>query len=193
MPTYTLFGQPAAPATLAVDNNTYTLGIQFTVSQPGTLTAIWFFSASGAVDLPSQIALFSVSGRSLVTSQAASWSGAAGSGWVRAAFTSPPQLTGGASYKACILHGPGGNFYASTAHYWDSGSGSAGISSGPLSAPNNAGGDGGQDTFNAGAALTYPLSVGSASNYWIDPEITTTGGGVLGFDAATSLILGDDW
>jgi len=58
--------------------------------------------------------------------------------------------------------------------------GASGITSGPLSAPNNAGGDGGQDTFNVGGSLTYPSGSFNAANYWLDPEVTATaaaGGG----------------
>ena len=67
----------------------------------------------------------------------------------------------------------GANFYGSTANYWTSGAGGAGITNGPLSAPNNAGGDGGQDTFNQSATLTYPLTSFNATNYWVDPEVAT--------------------
>jgi hypothetical protein len=169
---FTLFGQPAAPSVLTADPGAYTMGVQFSVSRNATLNAIWWFSPSGAAELPATIALFAVSGRSLVTSQSPSWSGAAGSGWVRAPFASPPSLTGGASYKGCITKtGTVNNFYGGTSLYWSTGPGSGGVTSGPLTAPNNAGGDGGQDTFNAAATVTYPLTSSSAANYWVDVEV----------------------
>lgn len=180
MAVYTLFGQ-ALTSPLTSDAAAYTMGVQFSVSQAATLTAVWFYSAAGAGNLPATIALFSVSGASLITSQAASWSGAAGSGWVRAPFTVPPVLTSGVSYKACIFDAGGNNFYASINHYWDTGAGSGGITSGPLSAPNNAGGDHGQDTFHQSAALTYPDTSFNATNYLVDAEVT-----------ASALITGDD-
>lgn len=176
MAVYTLFRQAATGSAVASDNSVYTMGVQFSLSAAAaTLTAIWFYSPSGATVLPPTIALYAVSGASLVTSQAASWSGAAGSGWVRAPFGTPPALTAAASYKACILHSTvgDGNFYSATPHYWDTtGPGTNGITSGPLSAPNNAGGDGGQDTFNNTATLTYPATSFNATNYWVDPEVT---------------------
>lgn len=181
MAVYTLFGQ-SLTAALASDASTYTMGVQFSVSQPATLTAVWWYSAAGAANLPSQIALFAVSGASLVTSQAAAWSGAAGSGWVRAPFTSPPALAAGISYKACIgdfLNN--GNFYSAIAHYWDTGAGQNGISNGPLSAPNNAGADHGQSSFHNAGVLAYPDTSFNATNYLVDPEIT-----------ASALITGDD-
>ncbi len=184
MTAYTLFGQPASPASLTADPAAYTMGVQFKVSQVLPLAAIWFFSAPGAAVLPQTIALFQVTGGgagTLITSQAASWSGAAGSGWVRAPFTSPPQLTANTSYKACVLQTTAVNWYAPSSHYWDTGPGAGGITNGPLSAPNNTGGDGGQDTFNASAVLTYPASQFNSANYWVDPEVGTA-----------TLITGDD-
>lgn len=175
MTTYTLFGQPASPASIVSDSTAYTLGVQFSVASSGyTLTGIWFYSASGAASLPSTIGLYAVSGTSLVHSETPSWSGAAGSGWVKATFASPPSLTSGAAYKGCVLDAsPGGNWYSATSHYWDTGSGSSGITSGPdLSAPNNAGGSGGQDTLNTGSTIAYPSSSFNAANYWVDVEVT---------------------
>lgn len=172
---YTLFNQGTSGPVTA-DANAYTLGVQFTVSQAGaTLTGILFYSPTGAVNLPGTIALFAVTGATLVHSEAATWSGAVGSGWVKASFTAPPVLTPGTKYKACVLNAAGtGNWYAGIAHYWDTGAGAAGITNGPLSAPNNAGGDGGQDTFTQSSTLTYPSSSFNAADYQVDPEVTTT-------------------
>src|SRR5579872_549059 len=139
---FTLFGQTGGAA-LTADPTDYTMGVQFTVSRAAALKAIWFYSAPGAASLPGTIALYAVTGAALVASQAAAWSGAAGSGWVRAAFGSPPALASGTAYKACVFDNFGNNFYSTTAHYWDTGAGAGGITNGPLSTPNNAGGDGG--------------------------------------------------
>lgn len=176
MTAYTLFGQPANPATLTSDSADYTMGVQFSVSQAGcTLTAVWFWSAPGAAGLPETIALWAVTGQSLVHSETASWSGAAGSGWVKATFASPPSLTASTAYKASVFSNSGNFFYSGTSHYWDTGAGSAGITNGPLSAPSNAGAAQGQDTFTSGSVMAYPATSFNASNYWVDPEITTGG------------------
>lgn len=177
MTVYTLFGQPAAPATLTADAQPYTFGVQFTVSSSAvspTLTGMWFYSAPSAAALPGTIALYQVSGTSLVHSETPSWSGAAGSGWVRASFSSPPALTTGVAYKACVLQSSAVNWYAVTGAYWSSGPGSGGITSGVLTAPNNAGGDGGQDTFTNSGTLAYPATAFNAGNYWVDLEVTAT-------------------
>jgi hypothetical protein len=172
---YTLFSQQPTGSSIAGDTSAYTLGVQFSVSQAGSLTAVWFYSASGAGALPSTIALFTVAGGTLVHSEAASWSGAAGSGWIRAAFTAPALLTAATAYKACVLTPSGANWYSATSLYWSSGAGAGGTTSGPLSAPNNAGASPGQDSFNAGASLTYPAGTFNAANYWVDPEFTVPG------------------
>lgn len=179
MTTYTLFGQSGGGG-LVADNASYTMGVQFTVSQSATLTGIWWYSAASAIARPETIALYLVSGTSLVHSEGTgvspiSWSGAAGSGWIRAAFATPPALTASTSYKACVFHATTAvNWYSSTAHYWDSGSGSGGITNGPLSAPNNAGASPGQGSFNAASPIAYPGTTFNATNYWMDPEITAT-------------------
>lgn len=201
MAVYTLFGQAATGSTLTSDPNPYTLGIQFSVSTSGnTLTGIWFYSATGAGVLPQTIALYAVSGTSLVTSQAGSWkttpggsAATAGSGWAYAAFTTPPALTSGTSYKACVLQNTGANWYSNTANYWTTGgAGAGGITSGPVTAPNYTGSSPGQDSYNSGATLAYPGSANGATapNYWIDPEVTSAGGPVTvnaGIPAATGI------
>jgi len=166
---YTLFGQVPAPA-LTADATGYTMGVQFSVSQAGTYTGVWFYSAAGAAALPSKVRLYAVSGQAVIVDQVAAWSGIAGSGWVRAPVTSPPALTAGTASKAAVLQGSAVNWYASAAHYWDTGAGQNGISNGPLSAPNNANSAQGQDSFLAGDG--YPNSSFNATNYWVDPEVS---------------------
>jgi len=173
--TYTVFKQQPVSAPATNDNSQYTMGMQFLVSSAFTLNAIWFFSPyfpSQSGELPESIGVYNVTFQSLVHSETPTWSGVSGSGWVRAAFSSPPTLNASTPYKAVILKSGGSNnWYASLSSYWTSGPGASGLSNGPLSATNNAGGDGGQDTFNPGASLNYPASSFSGGNYWIDPEV----------------------
>lgn len=183
MAVLTLFGQAATGSALAADATGYTMAVQFSVSSSGVasanVTGIWFYSPPGAVTLPQRILIYAVAGHAAIANQLASWSGAAGSGWVRAPFTVPPALTLGASYKAAMAQTNLVNWYSATGAYWSTGPGAAGIANGPLAAPNNAGGDFGQDTFTT-AVPSYPDQAFNASNYWVDPEITTVvppGGG----------------
>lgn len=180
--TYTVFRQNPVSDASTSDNSQYTMGMQFQVSSVSTANAVWFFSPyfpTESVELPETIGIYHVGTQALVHSETPTWSGPPGSGWVRAAFTSPPILNAATNYKVAILKtGGSNNWYAAETHYWDTGTGSSGITNGPLSAPNNAGalngqtGGGGQDVFNAGSALNYPNTSFNAGNYWIDVEVT---------------------
>ncbi len=95
------------------ENGTY--GVYFTVDAASTLTAIWFYSPSGATSLPTATALYSTtstptSGTLLASNSSPSWSGAAGSGWVRDnSFPATALSTGtiyvGAYYGASFKQG----------------------------------------------------------------------------------------
>ena len=176
MTAYTLYGQEATGSSLASDTDPYTSGVQFSVSEACTLTAIWYYSPSGAAVLPGTIALYEVSGTVLVASQAASWSGAAGSGWVRAPFTSPPALTASTAYKGCVFYAGGSEWYGlSDPSYYTTGAGAAGIMNGPLTAPNNAGASPGQCSYATGGSLAYPDESDAGANNWVDIEVTASG------------------
>jgi hypothetical protein len=173
---YTLFSQGTA-GSLVSDATIYTLGMQFSLSQNAPLTGIWWYSASGAVNLPTACAIYAVSGASQVSgtvNNSPSWSGAAGSGWVKCTYNGAVTLSASTNYKVCVFNGSGaGNWYSATSHYWDSGTGSGGLTNGPITAPNNAGGDDGQDTFTNDEILDYPDTSFNAANYWVDVEVTT--------------------
>ena len=173
---YTLLGCPPNPVGLQNNNaNPYTLGVQFQATQTATLTAVWFWSPWTATVLPQTIALYSVSGHTLVHSETASWSGAAGSGWVRAVFASPPALTANTSYKACVCSGSVSvNWFGNTGSWWTTGPGGSGLTAAVLTAPNNAAADGGQCSYNAGSSLAYPATGSGGANYWLQPEVSAT-------------------
>jgi|SRR5450756_101452 len=172
---YTLFPEPlvALPTLQNSDTSPYSFAVEFSVSNPCQLNAIWFYSGSGATDLPSDIALYTASDSTLVHTETATWSGAAGSGSVRAEFASKPTLSAATNYKA-VIHQPVSTvWYSATSHYWDTGDGSAGITNGPITAPNNASvtGDGGQCTFLPSTSPGCPVDSFNAGNYWLDPEV----------------------
>lgn len=181
MAVYTLFSQGATGSSLTADNLGYTMGVQFSVTltggQTATMSGIWFYSATGATVLPATITLWDTTG-TLIHSETPSWSGAAGSGWVRSSFSSPPSLTSGTNYVGSVFYGGGSNWYSTIAHYWDTGAGQNGITNGPLSAPNNAGASHGQDSFNQAVSQQFPNTSFNATNYWMDPEVTVTSPGI---------------
>lgn len=181
MTAYTVFGQPPSPASLTSDLTDYCMGMQFTLSQDASLTGIWFYSPPSAGAAPGQCGVYQVTGPgtgTLAVSQTSpAWSGIAGSGWIKATFDGSTTLTASTSYKVAVAWDYGVNHYGATAHYWDSGPGSGGITSGPITAVNNAAADGGQDSFTAGnnGSLVYPATSFNATNYWVDVEVTIAG------------------
>lgn len=167
----TVFAQEATGTSLAADPTAYTMGMEFSVTQAAALTGAWFYSASGAGVLPQVIALYAVAGTVLVHQETATWSGAPGSGWVRAAFAAPPALTAATSYRVCVLQDTAANWYSGTV-----GGLTAGKTAGIISVPSSAASDVGQDSYNAGVSLAYPATSGSGENFWIDPEVSQLAG-----------------
>lgn len=115
----TLFGQanPTGVSGYATTTENGSYGVYFTVTASCNLTAIWFYSPSGATSLPTSTALYSTaagtSGTLLAQNSSPSWSGAAGSGWVRDnSFPATAVSTGttyvgqyyGASFKQGYLY-----------------------------------------------------------------------------------------
>lgn len=167
---YTLFGQPTAdmPSLMSNDADPYTMGIQFSVSQAGTLGGIWFYSPPGAADLPQTIALYTVFNETPIHQETATWSSYSGNGWVYAAFSSPLLLQTNTSYIACVCQANSVSWYSATRNYWDTGPGASGIANGPLAAPRAADSVNGQDSFFQSNTLSYPSSNYLSTNYWID-------------------------
>lgn len=180
MTTWTLFSQQATGASVANDGSSYTLGMQFSLSQAAALTGIWFYSPSSATVLPPGCCIFQETSPGSGTivpgtsNTSPSWSGAAGSGWVKCSYNGTVTLSSGVTYKVCVRKDTSPLVYSATGAYWSSGPGGSGLANGIITAPNNSGGDGGQDTFVQNvASLTYPASSFNAGNYWIDVEVTT--------------------
>lgn len=191
----TIFGQLDPVLGVSADTSHYSMGMQFSLSQATPLTGIWFYSGSGAAILPDGCVIYQITAPntgSIVTgtlNSSPSWSGAAGSGWVKCSYPGTVTLASGTAYKVVIYNQGGADLYSSTSNYWDSvGPGTSGLTSGVMSAPNNATGDGGQDSFNTAAGWpNYPASAFSASNYWIDVEVTAGGSPPV---TPTGLLLG---
>ena len=162
--------------------NNFTLGKELILSTPCTLNNYWFYSPSGVTQLPTACGIFRVSDHVLVTSTSSpSWSGAAGAGWIFAAAGSP-VLAAGVKYKVAVLNGAGSPaiWNAAVSNYYSSGFGANGLTSGPITAYSNAAATApGQETYNAGAALTYPLTNAGPFSYGLDLEVTPLSGSGL--------------
>jgi hypothetical protein len=179
MAVYSLFGQTGS-APLANDVTSYTLGMQFSLSMPANLTGIWFYSAPTATVLPKACCIFEISGQAQVVgtvNTSATWSGPAGSGWVKCVYDGSVALAANTDYKVCVLGGGSGvNWYAATNNYWTAGgAGQFGATSGVITAPNGASAADGQDSYIANVGtLTYPTGNFLATNYWVDIEMVTS-------------------
>jgi len=174
---YSIFSQAATGSSIVSDTGAYTMGMEFALSAPEPLTGIWFYSAAGAGSLPGACCIFTVATTTPVagtTNNSPSWSGAAGSGWVKCSYDGTITLASGTNYRVAVFDAGGSNWYSATAHYWDSGPGSGGITNGPLTAFQASLTDVGQDGFfSGGSGLTYPNSAFQNTNYWMDVEVTS--------------------
>jgi hypothetical protein len=177
MTAYTLFSQ-ATNWALISDTSSYTLGVQFAVSQSVALTGIWFHSSSGSVSLPVQCVIFNGDTQAQVVgtlNTSPSWSGAAASGWVKCSYDGSITLTSGIHYVAAVLNNQGSNWYGGLNGYWTSGAGGSGITNGPLSAPDSAAALNGQSIYHAASTLTFPTTTTSGYDFGVDVEVTVAG------------------
>jgi hypothetical protein len=172
--TSTLFGQAAPGGTInSGAGNNGTNGLHFNVSAPAVLQRIWHWSSASDTQLPTSIALYTIStlgtSGTPVHSETASWSGAAGSGWVFAAFSSPPALLPGTEYMAEKFRNDATNRWFS--YYSVSWPASSGI----LTAPADEGGvsANSQGWYNIGTALAFAnTNSGTAgNNFGMDVEV----------------------
>jgi Domain of unknown function (DUF4082) len=180
-PVYRLFPSQPYPVNFVPDTaDNFTLGTEFSLSQPCSLNAVSFYSLAGTTQLPTEIGIWAVSGQTLIASThvtSPSWSGAAGSGWVDHTYGSPPVLPAG-DYKVTMLNSAGTPviWNSTTNGYWGAGPGASGITSGPLSAPSTATATSpGQSTYNLGASFVYPTTyadVAAGANYWLDVQVS---------------------
>ena len=178
MTAFTLFSQ----ASLGIGSNTttarITVGTEFEVSQSVTLTGIWWFSPPGAAGLPSACVVYDIVAAAQVAGtlkNSPSWTGAGAGAWNKCSYDGSVTLVSGKKYQACVFADGAivANWFSSIAGYWTAGSGSAGITNGPLSAPNNAGSVGGQDMVQSGGVvITQPNISQNGKNHGVDVEVT---------------------
>lgn len=176
MTTTTLYGQAAQTVDGNGAGNGGTIGLHFTVSAACSLDGIWLYSPSGQslTQLPTSIALYNYSTQALITSNTASWSGAAGSGWVFAAFTSPPSLASGTGYMAAAFRNDTVNawFALDSTYTWPK-------SNGILTAPKDTGNGQGWFYNTTTTALHFPSTQLAGYNWYLDVQVSTSAGGTL--------------
>lgn len=180
MTAYTLFGQAAPGGTISAGTgNNGTNGLHVRVSQACTLQGVWHWSSASDTQLPTSVGLYTITtlgtSGTLVTSNTASWSGAAGSGWVFASLTSPPSLSPGTEYMAVKFRNDAVNrwfsFYAVT---WP-------VTSGILTAPQDESTSAlSQGWYNTGTAMAFPATQTSTagSDFGMDVQVSVPSSGL---------------
>lgn len=192
-PTYRAFPNlpsAGAPGTGATNNavfGAYTLGMEFSLTQPCMLQKIWHFSPPGVTILPTRCGIWNVGTQIEVVNtdnSSPSWSGAAGSGWVYCNYSGAGvTLNPSVNYKVSTFYGVAtGNWFAASTTFWDTGDFMAnGLTSGPLVVPGNSTASPGQNSWNNSTTWTYPNTSTDPENDWIDVEVSslTSGGSGL--------------
>lgn len=178
MTAFTLFSQ----GNLGIGSNAsaarLTIGCEFEVSQSVSLTGIWWFAPPGAGGLPSACVIYDILAASQVAgtlNSSPSWAGSGTNAWNKVAYDGSVTLVTGKKYQVCVFAdgGVSANWFSSVAGYWTSGSGSGGITNGPLSGPSNAGSVGGQDMVASGpVSISQPTITENGKNYGVDVEVT---------------------
>lgn len=198
MTIYTALKQTFTPSgVVASDGSQQLMGISFKVTSANMQFDGWWYYcdvASGQGSAAEDFALWQVTGAGAGTYIAGSkvTSGTFSQGWNFIPASSPIALTSGQEYRAVRSvnkAGTGTRPYSFTSHFFDTGSGSAGAVSGPLtvfSASGNAtnpdpSGDG-QQVFTTSSPVTdvttgYPTGQFNAAWYGMDVQVSDIGGG----------------
>lgn len=152
-----LWNESAAPAVAAVDDaSSVELGVKFTTSRDGYVSAIKFYKGNG--NTGTHVGhLWSADGTLLAS---VTFTNESATGWQVAVFSLPVPVKAGQTYIASY-YAPNGH-YAATGGYFN-----AAYSNGPLTALSS-GGSGGNGVFRYGTGGGFPSSSYNATNYWVD-------------------------
>lgn len=175
---YTLLGN-ATPATPAAtdDSSSVELGMAFSASQGGDVTAIRFYK--GSTNTGTHVgSLWSSTGTKLAS---VTFQNETASGWQTAQLSTPVTLTAGTTYVVSYL-APKGNYSYTPAGFASS------VTNGPLTAPGGANG-----RYLYGTAGGFPTYSWNSTNYFVDvvfkpaaSSTTTTGGGTTSGGGTTT-------
>lgn len=161
---YTIWGQGTPSPVTAGAQAPFTLATQFTLTRPCTLGGIWWYSYASATALPSVCGVWDVGTQAAVTEDfAPSWTAGggvavAGAGWVFCDFSGAGVgLEAGPQYAVAVFQPAAGvPWWCTEAGYWTVGPGRAGITSGPIFAPESGVSVNGQGCYDASGAWAFP-------------------------------------
>jgi len=150
----TLFQDTDQPTTVATnDLANLVLGVAFTPTQDGSITAIRYWKPLGLVGTHT-VTLYGPTGTALGTATASSETTV---GWQSATFSAPVPVTAGTSYTAAVAYPTGGYPYLYNAY-------ASATTVGPLTTPANAG------RYIYGTGLP---NNSSTTSYYVDPVFIT--------------------
>lgn len=162
------------------------LGVEFYVIEPASLAGYWWWCPPGGIQIVNQLSfrLYSVitgtTGTLVDETTVSTATPLTLNAWNWIPLGSLVALSVGSAsvnhYRASVTYGGGGQkHYASTISYWTTGAGAAGVTTGPLTAPNAAGAIGGiQGSYNEPTTGSMPASENLNANYWLDVQISST-------------------
>lgn len=185
---YRIFPPGLVPNGLGVNlagTDAATISMQVNVTHAAQSVNIWHYSGPGCTALPDDCAIYNIAGPvAVVTVTGATWSGAAGSGWVKCTNLPATSLAVG-SYKVATHRATTGpQWFTAISSFWTTQLGSTGVLvNGPVNAPTRAA-SANQGTFDnlTPGVITYPTQFND-EGYWLDLEVLPTaaaaGGGAL--------------
>jgi len=152
----TIFGSAVPQTASAADRDPIEVGTAFTVSRPGSVTALRFYK--GPNNAGAHVgSLWDSAGARIAQVDFATESA---TGWQRAALSQPVALTPGETYVVSYF-APAGGFAITPAYF------GADVTRGALTAPGGANG-----RFNADPAGGHPTQSWNSSAYFVDVEVT---------------------
>ena len=159
---YSLFSAANIPAATENDNTPVELGVKFTSSTAGQVTALKFYRSASDTG-PDVLDLWNATGTKLAS---VTFTNTSASGWQTMALATPVTISANTTYVASY-HTMGA--YVITANYF-----TGAVTSGPLSA--TAASNGVYAYGGTSTAGVFPSSSYNASNYWADIAFTPVGG-----------------
>jgi hypothetical protein len=163
-----LFSASNIPAqTNLNDGSPLEVGMKFTSSVAGQITALKFYRSAGDTGAD-VLNLWTLSGTRLAT---ATFTNTSASGWQTVSLPSAVSIAANTTYVASY-HTTGA--YVATNNYFTSA-----VTNGPLTAPSTttAGGNGVYSYGGTSTSGIFPTNTYGAANYWVDVVFTPTGGG----------------
>jgi hypothetical protein len=160
-----IFTATAAPTTVdAGDGGSVTLGVRFQTTQPGYITGVKFYKATGNIGTHVG-ALWTASGTKLAS---ATFTNETASGWQQVNFAQPVPVKANTAYIAGYL-APQGNYSADSGYFATQGAGLP-----PIEAMKSTSGAA-NGLYSYGSSLTFPTNTYNNANYWVDAILSTSG------------------